>query len=695
MSAPNRSASNSFSSTGSGNARNKPKEESRLSSKPASKVAGGVGAKPTTAKAYDSRDGRDSRDTRESRDSRDGRGQMARGTDRNADPRNQKIAPRFLKGTGPQQAPSGRMTTSNVWDKNETATASDSEKSTTVGQPIVTAANIVKSDAKQILDGSSPPVNTIIFENTNYKAAGPAKRQTKEPIAILSDIIDKQQIEQQQQSLSSALQNMSFAKPNPDPEYYHFESEINQLTDDKTQVAASNVAAQMTKTLGGLPKHIHQSMQQNLQQNISPSTADLNMKIASCKKVWEEPPMAAVLEQQQHINSDQNSMQFVSQQQQVHQQYSNMSAMTHHQHTLSPGPQGYSFVGQQGQHQSGQSGELEHDNGQNHMQQHSQQNLQGLKGADAFGTNANVCKVKPTQQQLHQSGLGVSPPPQMQQTYYQPTQSFPNLPAIPSPPAVVFNSTLQQSPAPGLYSPYQTMEPARATMAHYGYHAGSAGNTSYNNYMQQPQPQHENMYQNMTQFRGTVQQQQGQPFAQAQQNNQSTVLISSTANSLMSASVKATNHGAIGSKSTQAPTGASQAYGQYMNVYHPQQQHPIPNNSYYTNSTATQPNHYYGNQATAGVNSQNYGLQTAGMFGAPTNGPPQQQQMPSNPYNSQPYLSSQLMNSLVAMNQYRGAPNVAGNGNGGNAPAGYMKQNQQQSHMQDPVSSTTFFKNNV
>lgn len=172
----------------------------------------------------------------------------------------------------------------------------------------------------------------------------------------------------------------------------------------------------------------------------------------------------------------------------------------------------------------------------------------GLKHNDPLSGNANVCKVKQNQPPMHQSSLGLSPPPMQQgiqtapQPYYQPSQ-FGGMSAIPSPPAVLYNS----SPMPSQYGHYERY----IASAHYG-----GGNAAPYNapYMQsgpnlQPTPAPD-MYQNMTsQFRmsGAINQ---PPYNQQQQlNNQSTVLISSTSNSLMSASVKPSSQiGAIGTK---------------------------------------------------------------------------------------------------------------------------------------------------
>lgn len=124
----------------------------------------------------------------------------------------------------------------------------------------------------------------------------------------------------------------------------------------------------------------------------------------------------------------------------------------------------------------------------------------GMKHNDPLSATANVCKVKPNQPPMHQSSLGLSPPPMQQgklcsrknktfsniseiisidcvnfvkktgiqtapQPYYQPSQ-FGGMSAIPSPPAVLYNST----PMPSQYGHYERY----IASAHYGA-AGNAG----------------------------------------------------------------------------------------------------------------------------------------------------------------------------------------------------------------------------
>ena len=148
----------------------------------------------------------------------------------------------------------------------------------------------------------------------------------------------------------------------------------------------------------------------------------------------------------------------------------------------------------------------------------------------------------------------------------------------------------------------------------------------------------------------------------------------------MSASVKPTSQqiGAIGSKTGGA---VGQPYGQqYAMSMYTQQAPPLQSSSYYSSSAGGQG--FFG--GPAGGAAQSYGLQATGMFGghgapAPSNAPPQQQ---VGSFGSQ-FLSSPLLTAAAMNQQYRGGPTPQ---------TAYMKSNQQQSHMQDPVSSTSYFK---
>lgn len=673
---------------------------------------------------------------------------------------NSRTAPRFTKQRdniqGPGPAGNMNRMTGSYWDKNHPSDQMHHMNDDKMSMmPMNTSPNSIQSNnnllnsktdvMKQqnqqplsmtqqqqnqpILDGASLK-QTLIFENTSYKSGPPAgiKRPQGPPpmgqqkpqentINTINDMIDQQAKEQ---SLSSALQNLSFGQKSQNDMVdmnfpYNFNSDIGLLTDDRSK-SGFGVGS------GGSNSNVHSSQtvskssslglvgaKTGMQNSNILNTDALNMKVASCKKVWEEP---SSMEHGSSANDDVMSN-FVAQQQHLHQYgHNNMG------HGLSPGPQSYGY----GSSSANDHSSLEHFNksndvddgssypspGQQHMvhSQNQQVNM-NMKAAEAFGT-ANVCKVKPTQQQMHQAA-GLSPPPQMQQsqlqqqqqqqTYYS-TQNYQNMSTIPSPPAVVYNS---QATSGGLYNPYN-LEAARAQM--FGYPTGGAvganSSMSFNAFMQTPNiasaPTHE-MYQNLSQYRAAV-----QPFNQtAQLNNpNAAVLISSASasNSMMN-SKSNSQIGAIGSKSSQnaGPTANNQYGQQYLNhMYHQQHQ-----NSYYTNSTAQQANPYYSGPTATGAATGNYGMFASHGSNVSNGPPPQPQQMANFGSVGQYPIGSQMLNNLVINQQYRNGP-VVNSGNNGNGsasgtnsnapPSGYMKQ-QHQSQLQDPVSSTTFFKNNV
>lgn len=596
-----------------------------------------------------------------------------RNSSQNAAAGNNRMAPRFTANKqGPPQGNIGlNRTSTSFWDKNH-------EEAMQSMQSAPPSNNLLKTDAmKPQSMQQQPPMDaslktTLIFENTSYKRPPPpmgqplTQKTQENTINTINDMIDQQNKEQQQQQQSlSALQNLSFGSQQQKPpqndmvdmnfSYTSFDSQIGGLLNDKSSGFAGQNANQTVSKVSSL------GLVDRAKTGSILNTDALNMKVASCKKVWEESTVSG-----EH-GSDDVMSNFVQHQQHL-QHYVGHNNM----------PQTYGYG-------SGNN-DIEHFSKSNDVddsasypspqqqQQHMQQ-VQQQKAAEAFST-ANVCKVKPTQQQMHQSGL--SPPPQMQQhqPYYS-TPSYTNMPTIPSPPAVVY-------PQQASYNPYGSMEAARAAQLAYGYPTGGANNSmSFNAFMQQPNltsaPTHE-MYQNLSQYRAAV-----QPF------NQNNPLLISSATSQQKP--QNSQIGAIGSKSSSS-SASGQYNQQYMNhVYHHQQ------NSYYTNSTAQQANPYYSGPPTGsgGATSGNYG-----MFASQNNGPPPQQPQQMANFGSvgQYPLGSQMLNSLVINQQFRSGPVVnTGNGSssGGNSNApgaggNYMKQ-QHQSQLQDPVSSTTFFKN--
>lgn len=158
-----------------------------------------------------------------------------------------------------------------------------------------------------MLDGTTPPVNTIIFENTNFKSVPGARNNTRndksrskldddlesavmgfnKPITELLNKSEKQEAIQIQLTFNSK-------EDNADMKLDFFESEISHLTDDKS---SKNLV---------LPCSMHA----NVGNTISPSTADaLNFKIQSVKKVW-ETSMPTVIEH--NVGQDDGNSSFSS-----------------------------------------------------------------------------------------------------------------------------------------------------------------------------------------------------------------------------------------------------------------------------------------------------------------------------------------------------------------------------------------------
>ncbi|XP_062555069.1 uncharacterized protein LOC134220102 isoform X2 [Armigeres subalbatus] len=555
-------------------------------------------------------------------------------------------------------------------------------------------------------------------QSANGPQQQPPSQQQQQQMQQSQIPLQQQQIQQQPSSqadvITNALHNMTFAKPteadyDKEMKPFSFDADISQL------IEAKNKAAGLC-----LPK---------AQNMISPSTAELNMKIASVKKVWEMPSVA------EHVTEDQASAAAAAvqlaanfaavnsqHQQHLHQfqhSHSNLSH-AHQAHTLAAAAAaGQSYAGGFGQEQQsleqhfskpnnesvvigggttgGNDGDNNYNNPQhavvgqgNNVQHQAAANMNMKHAADVLTNNVNVCKVKPTQQNMHQSaGLGLSPPPMQQGTiqsapYYQPSQY--GMSAIPSPPAVIYNSSALPSQG-GLYNAFQIEAAGRSQFSQFPAHYGTTGTGPYNAYMTTP-PNIQtaptpDMYPSITsQFRmGGAVQSPYNPSPSQQLNNPSTMLISSSTNSLMSSSVKPSSQqiGAIGSKSG----SVGQPYGQqYMGMFQPAP--PLQNNSFYSNSAGGQSAFFGGAGAT-----QNYGIPAAaaGMFGGhgaqtPSNAPPPQQQLPNYPNASQ-FLNSPLALAANAISQqFRGGPST--NPQSAAAAAAYMKGSQAQSHMQDP-----------
>ncbi|XP_025837147.1 uncharacterized protein LOC108738623 isoform X2 [Agrilus planipennis] len=454
---------------------------------------------------------------------------------------------------------------------------------------------------KPVLDGATPPVNTIIFENTNFKSAPGARRNEKpckleesvvidnsavmstfnKPIRdLLNNKGDKQQQQPQQQQVDATTIQMQLAftkEDTADMKLDFFESELTHLTEDNKN----------SKNLGGLSRSIHTITS----VNNTISTADaLNFKIASVKKVWESMP--TVMEHNVVVAQDDpntaasagfstsfgadtgaldGSTAFVNKTaegEDGHERYNaspNQTVTNNTTTNVKPTQQ-----------IAGSASQTIHTTGAH--QPHS-----GVVGSGIVGHPLSP----PPMQSVIGTGVGLGQPPQQytsnQHLGYQPSVGGTNqygMSAIPSPPTVLFNSTQQLQAAAaqsGLYGTFQIDQSqvlgsqGRSQFSQYPnpYGLGQTASSPYSAqsmYLQGAQPHPPpaaqpppppDLYTNINSYRLSA----TGPFAQNQQlNNPTTVLISSTSNSLMSATVKPSTQqiSAIGTKAG----GAGQAYQQ-------------------------------------------------------------------------------------------------------------------------------------
>lgn len=445
--------------------------------------------------------------------------------------------------------------------------------------------NLKLNADKSLLDGSTPPVNTIIFENTNFKSApGGGNRNNRQQPQPQPDknngrkldenINDNQVMSGFNKTMDTILNKnekdtiqlpLSFKEDNADMKLDFFDSDLPHLTEDKKNLSLSTKSMQITTGSSTI------------------CTADsLNIKIASVKKVWETAS--------EHPGQDEANTSFSN---------------SFDPNTLDPNV----FKG------TNDAADDSHHEGYSPSPN------------QAVSTSTNVCKVKPTQQvsgsavagqavlssSNHQQSQGIvassglmgnplSPPPSAIPPVIgagvgmaQAPQQYPTnqhigyqtslggntqygMSAIPSPPTVptvLYNSTQQAAlqAQTGLYGAFQIDQlggQGRSQYSQYPNHYG-LGQTASSPYSTQsvylpatpphpPPPAAQappELYPNMSSYRLSA----TAPFGQNQQlNNPTTVLISSTSNSLMSASVKPTNQpiSAIGTKTG----GVGQAYQQ-------------------------------------------------------------------------------------------------------------------------------------
>lgn len=307
-------------------------------------------------------------------------------------PRQPNLAPRFVKqrqkqqlgmvsGYGPDTGAAPPPPAVNAWDKPIAQTlrgnveepaeavnksAQSSQRSTPLEAPIeikpLSASCAIPSDKSEVLDGTTPPVETIIFENTNYKSV-PTEEALQQKYQMSSNLAKPQPDEMSSEmethplafngadvrrprsiqeligdngrpvndgdtslGLQMAFDTTQKAEDSSDMKLdFAFDSaDLGQLTEDKS-----------AKSLG-MPRNVHMSTS----NTISPLAADLNLKIASVKKVWEMPAVAEGTEDLQFSGFEEPNTEAGAP--------PNVCKVKPTQQLQSPPPQHYNHVGYQG-----------------------------------------------------------------------------------------------------------------------------------------------------------------------------------------------------------------------------------------------------------------------------------------------------------------------------------------------------------
>lgn len=335
--------------------------------------------------------------------------------------------------------------------------------------------SLVNMDKSSILDGTTTPVQTIIFENTNYKSAPEALKQkfisspvgqqqspnlptsngappkvqggtpksnmvpinqgsdldsqilafandSPQSVPFISELISNDQSGVKQDPSSLQLPISFVSKKSEDSSDmkldFAFDSDLGQLTEDK---AAKGQGLRLPCSI--------QMMSSPSQNTISTATdQELNMKIASVKKVWDTSIPTGI--EQTHAE-DSNMNQHMAAQHMSHTVSSPHSLSSQHsmsahlmasQHNLvsqhglgSPhGMSQHNLVSQHGigsQHNMSVSSAGQFATGfEDHQNANDVGQSQGFSpgGGNVNNQTTNVCKVKPTQQALHSASQGMA-----------------------------------------------------------------------------------------------------------------------------------------------------------------------------------------------------------------------------------------------------------------------------------------------
>jgi hypothetical protein len=513
------------------------------------------------------------------------------------------IPPRFLAKAHQQQTTPGGKTTEgngsfpkepatpqgNAWEKPITAnlrpeqgshqsmTQSSSMESKDSLDLKISSVNtsmphVTPKPVASLLDGTNPPVRTVIFENTNLKSGGKFTDVSKN--TATSKISE---MKKDGGNISSSLEigkelplNFGKAPGENSPELDFGSSPF----DDQSNSSQSAPSQQIQSHAPAKPMSITQSTRSSYVSHqpspISPLAADLNEKIQSVKRVWDVPSMPSVAEQTSVSGSEENSFHggfgaesfkgtdstnrdFTQSLQQTSTGYAPgsspaLSAIAKPDSSSSPNATTMRQVSQPGKSQQGSG-----------MENQSHATL-----SSPFSGYA-----------MHQGAT-----------------SFGGMPAVPSPPTVMYGASQPHlHGGPGVYQTFPHDGPqvlntnARSQYGQYAgaqaANAGPYGSLFLTSIESSYQPLSVSSYQHQQASQG------GPPGPPQNQNNRispgplttsgggNAVMINSTSNSMMS--IKSQVQGSSGNHpnlSHQVHPGAQQAYSQLSHHHHPAAMHP-------------------------------------------------------------------------------------------------------------------------